>query len=392
MILAGAGLSNNSSTVAAAAEAAEKAVASLPEGRADFTVVFATAEHGDAIPDFLAAVGEVCKTPYVVGCSAAGVLVGDREIEDGPAIGVLAVRSDAIRGTPFLFQDKGDGGLTAGLHAGQRLLNSRGSDDLVLVWPDPHAVRPDRLLQGLDAALGPVPVAGGAASSAPPAVATFQFSGSESGSRCVSGLRLGGRFQHHIALTQGCRPLGAPRKVTGAHENLLLEVEGVSAYEALRNAAPGRFADDPEAMVHALTIALLPEPGESVLRAGEYLVRNIIAIDPDTGVVAVAAEVEEGQSILFALREPAAAADDVARMAERVAAAAPPGGFKFGLYFNCLARGRSLYGRNGVDSAALARHLPGVPLLGFSCNAEIAPLRGANHLLTYTGVLVLCSE
>jgi small ligand-binding sensory domain FIST len=180
--------------------------------------------------------------------------------------------------------------------------------------------------------------------------------------------------------------------VTGAHENLLLEVDGVSAYEALRAAAPDRFADDPAAMVDALTVALLPEPGESVLRPGEYLVRNIIAVDPDTGVVAVAADVEEGQSILFALREPAAAEADVLRMAARVAACAPPGGFKFGLYFNCLARGRALYGRAGVDSAALARHLLGVPLIGFSCNAEIAPVRGANQLLTYTGVLVLCSE
>jgi small ligand-binding sensory domain FIST len=70
----------------------------------------------------------------------------------------------------------------------------------------------------------------------------------------------------------------------------------------------------------------------------------------------------------------------------------PTGGFKFGLYFNCLARGSSLYGREGVDSAALSRHLPGVPILGFSCNAEIAPLRGMNALLTYTGVLVLVSE
>ena len=92
------------------------------------------------------------------------------------------------------------------------------------------------------------------------------------------------------------------------------------------------------------------------------------------------------------MREPAAAEKDVLRMAERVAAAAPRGGYAFGLYFNCLARGRSLYGREGVDSAALTRHLPGMPLLGFSCNAEIAPLRGANHLFTHTGVLVLFSE
>jgi len=133
-------------------------------------------------------------------------------------------------------------------------------------------------------------------------------------------------------------------------------------------------------------------PGQSILREGEYLVRNIVAADPDTGVIAVAADVEEGQSILSAHREPGAARDDVARMAARAAAGAPPGGYRFGLYFNCLARGRSLYGREGIDSAALARHLPSVPLLGFFCNAEIAPLRGANHLFTYTGVLVLFSD
>jgi small ligand-binding sensory domain FIST len=392
MIHADVGMSGSLDTGRAAGEAAKRAVDTLPGRRADFAVAFATAEHAGGLPDLLDAVASICETPYVVGCSAAGILVGNHEVEDGPAIGVLAVQSDSLRGTPFLFQDTGDAGLTAGVQVGQRLLNSRGTNDLVLVWPDPHAVRPDRLLQGLDATLGPVPVAGGAASSSLPSVATFQFSGTEAGTRCVSGLRLGGRFGHVLGLTQGCRPLGPPRRVTAAHENLLLEVEGVSAYEALRSAAPERFSDDPAAMVDALTVALLPEPGESVLRPGEYLVRNIIAVDPDTGVIAVAAAIEEGQSILFAIREPGAAEADVLSMAARVAACAPPGGFKFGLYFNCLARGRSLYGRLGVDSAALARHLPGVPLIGFSCNAEIAPLRGANHLLTYTGVLVLCSD
>jgi small ligand-binding sensory domain FIST len=392
MIFAGVGLSTESNTARAAREAAERAAAKLPAQRADFAVVFATAEHGDALSDLLKTLGGVLGTPYIVGCSAAGVIVGEHEVEDGPAIGVLAVCSDTIRGTPFLFSDAGDAGLTAGLHAGQRLRASRDTNDQLLVWPDPQTVRPDRLLQGLDATLGPVPVAGGAASSALPGGVTFQFSGSQAGAGCVSGVRLGGKFRHHIALTQGCRPLGAPMRVTSAHDNLLLEVDGIAAYDALRAAAPGEFFDTPEATINALTIALLPEPGESVLRSGEYLVRNIVAVDPDTGVIAVAAELEEGQSILFALREPSAAADDVLRMSERAAAAAPPGGYRFGLYFNCLARGRSLYGRDGVDSAALARHLPGVPLLGFSCSAELAPLRGTNHLFTYTGVLVLFSE
>jgi len=89
MTLAGVGLSTASSTKQAAREAAERAVASLADQRADFAIVFATAEHGEAIPELLDAISGAVGTPYVAGCSAAGVLVGQDEIEDGPAIGVL---------------------------------------------------------------------------------------------------------------------------------------------------------------------------------------------------------------------------------------------------------------------------------------------------------------
>jgi small ligand-binding sensory domain FIST len=393
MIQAGVGLSTSTDTARAASEASASAVAGFDGASADFAVVFATGEHASAIPTLLAGVEQAAGTPYVVGCSAAGVIAGGREVEDGAALGVLAVRSDTLRGTPFFFRDAGDFGLTAALQIGQRLASSRDSRDVVLVWPDPFVVRPDRLLQGLDATLGPVPIAGGAASTSAPAAGTFQFSGSEASHGAVSGLRLGGDFRHVVAVTQGCRPLGEPLRVTGAHENILLEVDGVSALEALRRYLPAELKDQgPDEALANVAIALLPDPGEAVLRPGEYLVRNIVAVDPDTGVLAIAAEVEEGQSILFALREPEAARADAESMARRVAAIAPPGGYRFGLYFDCLARGRSLYGRDSVDAALIARHLPDVPVLGFFCNAEIAPLRGANHLFTYTGVLVLFAD
>lgn len=392
MIRAGVGLSTASSTVIAASEAAAQAADSLPDGRADVAVVFATADHGEDLPGLLHGAHSGSGTPYVVGCSASGVVSRGIEIEDGPAIAVLALRSDVLRATPFLFRDGGDRGLTAGIHLGQRLASSRGSNDVVLAWPDPFTVRPDRLLQGIDAALGPVPVAGGAASASAGSGETFQFSGSEAGAGTVAGVRLGGEFRHHVAVTQGCRPLGAPLRVTGAHDNLVLELDGVPAFEALRRCAPPGAVDDPDADLESISIALLPEPGETALRPGEYLVRNILALDPDTGVIAVAAEIEEGQSLLFAARDALAAQEDMERMVRRVAAAAPQDGYRFGLYFNCLARGRSLYGRGGVDADILARGLPGVPILGFFCNAEIAPLRGTNHLFTYSGVLLLFSD
>ena len=393
MIQAGVGLSTISDTGRAAEDAASKAVASFSGGAADFVVVFATAEHGQALPSLLSSVERTAGTPYVVGCSAVGVIAAGREIEEGPALGVLAVRSDQLRGTPFLFRDAGDQGLTAALQIGQRLAGSRESEDLVLVWPDPFVVRPDRLLQGLDATLGPVPVAGGASSTSVVTSGTFQFSGSEASRGAVSGLRLGGRFRHVVAVTQGCRPLGEPLRVTSAHENIILEVDGVPALEALRRYLPKELRDaDPEDSLSSVTIALLPEGEDVRLHAGEYLVRNIVAVDPDTGVLAIAAEVEEGQMILFALREGDAARADAGSVLSRVATAAPAGGYRFGFYFDCLERGSALYGAQGVDAALIASHLPDVPVLGFFCNAEIAPLRGANHLFTYSGVLVLFAE
>jgi len=391
MIEAGVGLSSASSTVVAASEAASQAASSLGGEPADLAIVFASGEHADGIPSLLSSVERAAGTPYIVGCSASGVIGRGREIEDGPAIGVLAIRSRTMRTTPFLFRDSGDLGLTAGIHLGQRLAGSRATEDVVLVWPDPFRVRPDRMLQGLDATLGAVPVAGGAASSSSGAGETFQFNGCEAGCGAVSGVRLAGGLRHQVAVTQGCRPLGEPMRVTGAHENLILEVDGIPALEALRRIAPADPTVDPERALASLSVALLPEAG-GTLKPGEYLVRNILAVDPDTGVIAVAAEVEEGQSLLFAVREPEAARADIDRMARRAAAAAPPGGYKFGLYFNCLARGRSLYGREGVAAENLSRHLPEVPILGFFCNAEIAPLSGTNHLFTYTGVLVLFSS
>lgn len=392
MIRAGVGLSIERRATEAAAEAVGRARAALGDDEPAICIAFATAEHGARMGPLLQALSAAAGTPYVVGCSAAGIIANDTEVESGPALGVLAVSAERLRCTPFLFHDNGDQGLTAGIHIGQRLASSRGTEDVVLVWPDPYHVRADRLLQGLDATLGFVPVAGGAASSRGERDSTFQFCGAEHSRRAVSGVRLGGAFRHQLAITQGCRPLCEPLLVTRSHENLILEVEGRPALDALRERAPEELTEDLDLIYGRLFIGVLPDPDGYRARPGEYLVRSIVAADPDTGVLAIADSVEEGESILFVLREPRSAMQDLTQMLGRVRSQQGDARYRFALYFNCLARGRSLYGKTGVDAHLLREALPGVPLLGFFCNAEIAPLRGANRLLTYTGVLVLVGE
>ncbi len=168
MTQAAVGISTERNTVRAALAAAARAAEGLGGHRTDWCVVFASAEHREHLPALVRSVSGALETPYVVGCSATGVLAVGREIDDEPVVGLLAVSSERLRATPFLFHDEGDGGLTAGIRLGQRFAASRGSEDLLLVLPDPFSVRPDHLLRAVDAVLGPVPAVGGAPSAAYP--------------------------------------------------------------------------------------------------------------------------------------------------------------------------------------------------------------------------------
>ncbi len=65
---------------------------------------------------------------------------------------------------------------------------------------------------------------------------------------------------------------------------------------------------------------------------------------------------------------------------------------RLGFYFNCCARGTSLYGISGIDTAYIRQAFGDFPLIGFFGNFELGPLGKKNHLLAYTGVLVLITE
>jgi small ligand-binding sensory domain FIST len=387
MIQAAVGISTHTNTARAALDAARQVLDQLGDQRPDWCVVFATDEHVAFLESMRESLTEALGTPYIVGCSVAGVLACGKEFEQGPALGLLAVHSDQLRATPFLFRDTGDHGLTAATRLGQRMSGSRDSGDLLVVWPDPYHVRPDRLLTGLDAILPGLPVVGGAASARVNG-ATVQFCGTEAADAGISGLRLAGDFRHTVAVTHGCAPLTQPLRATRVHENLILELDGRPAFEVLREFAPSELMQDLSVAIQYLFVGLLP----SGAAESDYLIRNIVTVDPDTGVVAISDRVEDGQQLVFALRERDAARRDLEQTLERVCADNAGERYRFGLYFNCLARGQSLYQEPGIDAAAIHNALPDVPILGFFCNAEIGPLKGENQLFTYTGVLVLVGD
>lgn len=61
----------------------------------------------------------------------------------------------------------------------------------------------------------------------------------------------------------------------------------------------------------------------------------------------------------------------------------------FGIYFNCAARGRPLYGENDVDLKQINQRLGSFPIIGYFGAFELAQVPLGLQLYSYTGVLVL---
>jgi small ligand-binding sensory domain FIST len=180
--------------------------------------------------------------------------------------------------------------------------------------------------------------------------------------------------------------------ITKAQAHIIHEIDGKPALEVFARLLKGPLAQDLRRALQVLFVGLPADDHRNTVGPGEYVVRNIIGLDPEKGVLGVADEVREGQAMIFALRDGQRAREDLNQMLERQKTRLEGKSPAFGFYFNCCARGASLYGMEGIDTAYIRQTFGDFPLIGMFGGYELAPLGHANHLFAYTGVLALITE
>ena len=181
-------------------------------------------------------------------------------------------------------------------------------------------------------------------------------------------------------LTQGCSPIGPVRHITKAADNVIMEIDDRPALEVFKEDIGELLARDLRRVAGYIFVAF-PITGSDT---GDYLVRNLVAIDPAEGWLGVGEEVAPGQSLLFCRRDQSAAEADLDRMLTDVARRAQ-GRAKAGLYFSCIARGTNLFGSESEELKQVREALGDIPLVGFFANGEISN----DRLYGYTGVIAL---
>jgi small ligand-binding sensory domain FIST len=371
------------------AEAARAALAQAGLARADSAVVFFTAEHAQHGDELVQVAKSVTGVAQLAGCSAAGILTGSDEAEGGSGVAMLVLQSNQLRSDAMLVDSVRERDEAAGAEIARRAADS-GSRLLVLL-PDTYNAQPQHLLNSVERA-GFVPVIGAGASESGTARTTYQLGTDRVSNNAVAALALSGGFEAHIDITQGCQPITEPMMITKADGHLIHEIDGRPALEVFARLLKGPLAEDIRRALQVLFVGLPADARENSVGAGKYVIRNIIGLDPTKGVLGVADEVRDGQAMMFALRDGERARDDLNQMLERQSQRLNGRVPAFGFYFNCCARGASLYGMEGIDTAYIRRVLGDFPLIGMFGGYELAPLGGANHLFAYTGVLALITS
>ena len=384
MLRVGVGLSAERDSERAASEAAEMALQSAGLTKADAVLVFATTPHGPGFTRVTRTVGATCSTRAVVGCSAAGVLAGDEEVEDGPGIALLALAGDVSARHFFVPDVRGRSETVADEIAAIVDREPRppaGGTRLLAIFTDSYNVEPGPLLGRLTSRLPGLHVVGGGASEDGSVGELSVFAGDASSSNAVSGLLLSGDFRASVDVAHAVRRVGAVRRVTRAAGRVIFELDGRPAYEAFSAVVPGSLLADPR---RALAVVLAAIGTED-----DFVVRHLTGIDPSGGAVAVAGDVHDGEQLFFGVRDPNAAREQLQQSLQHLAVAWEPVSPAGALYVNCIGRGRRFYGVPGLDTAYIRQHLGALPVAGFFSGAEIAPGGSGTQLHQYTGVLTV---
>lgn len=306
-----------------------------------------------------------------VGTVGMGICAGGEEYFDRPAVAVMLAPLPADGFCVFP-------ALTAGLSQlsdTHRAWIGRTGPVLGLVHADPSTENLADLIEEVSASSAGFLV-GGLTSSRD---AHHQVADRMTGGG-VSGVLFAPYLSIVTGLTQGCTPIGKSHVISDCLDNVLIGLDGRKALDVLKEDVGPELAAD-LSRVAGRVHAALPIAGSDT---GDYLVRNLLGIDPARGWLAIGGQVEPGDRVMFVQRDPASAAADLRAMLGRLKARldGPPRG---GIYVSCIARGPNMFGEAGGESALIREVLGDFPLVGFYANGEIS----FNRLYAYTGVLTL---
>ena len=349
----------------------------------DLVVCFASAHHVGALEDVATALRSLLEPKVLLGVTASSVIGGALEVEEAPALSLLAGRFPDRELTPVALRmiPTADGPALTGWP------DDLGSSRTLILLADPFSFPVDSFLGRCNTDRPGLRVIGGLASAAARPGGNRLLFGDQLLTEGAVGVFLDGDVDVRTLVSQGCRPVGQPFVVTKAEGNVMQELGGVPALERLQQLASSVTEEERELLRGGLHVGLVVDEHQAEFSRGDFIVRNLLGADRDTGALAVGDVVSVGQTVQFHVRDADAADEDLRKMLE--GAASTSGAGNAALLFTCNGRGRHLFGTPDHDAGLVEKVLGPIPLAGCFCAGEIGPVGGQNFLHGFTASLAL---
>ncbi|MEB3337064.1 MAG: FIST N-terminal domain-containing protein [Leptolyngbyaceae bacterium] len=384
----------------------------------DLGIVFISSAFASEYPRVLPLLQERLSLPALIGCGGGGIVGMSRtgkakEIEGDTALSLTLAYLPGVNIKTFHIDplDHPDLDSSPNAWADMMGVDPAESPHFILL-ADPFSSKINDLLQGLDFAYPSAVKVGGLTSAGAETGHQGLFCNRRLHREGTVGVALSGNIVLEAIVAQGCRPIGQVFQITEGERNILLGLEKVepadesSSYsassrsplgtglssrpplEVLQELIQNLSEEDRMLAQHSLFVGVAQSEFKLNLEPGDFLIRNLLGVDPRAGAIAIGDRVRPGQRIQFHLRDAKTSADDLEMfLARHQEQSSPHSSSAIGaLMFSCLGRGEGLYGKPNFDSRLFERYFPQVPLSGFFCNGEIGPVGNSTFLHGYTSV------
>lgn len=379
----GDGLAAGADLVRAAEQATESALAPLGGIAPTLVCTFVCGPDPASVEAAMARVSALAGGATTLGCSAGGVIGGERAIEASSAVSVWAavLPRTSIRTFHLEVMRTPESLAIVGLpeHAEEA--------DLCILLADPYSFPADGFVTRFNDTAAGLPIVGGMASGLLGPGGSRLLVDGRVVDRGAVGALVKGPVGAMTVVSQGCRPIGPTMIVTKADGNVILELAGVPALKKLEEIVTGLPADEQALASRGLHVGIAMDEYAEVHDRGDFLVRGVLGADEARYGIVVGDLVEVGRTVRFQVRDAQAADEDLNALLER-SDVFGPGLVEGALLFSCNGRGANLFPSADHDAQVVARHFAHAPVAGFFAAGEIGPVGGRNYLHGFTASIV----
>ncbi|MCH7745889.1 MAG: hypothetical protein IIC84_07450, partial [Chloroflexi bacterium] len=244
-------VSESSSLAEAVAECASVIRDELGDKTPDLIVAFVSAHHSAEYESVPKLVRAHLSGGTLIGCSTGGVIGAGREVENRAGFSMAAAHLPDVNLTPFHVEDAALPDGDAAPDEWHALFGTSANDaPQFLLLADPFSVRGEHLLMGLDYAYPQSVKIGGLASGGNRPGTNALYLSDDVHHAGVVGIALTGDIVVDTVVAQGCKPIGQPMHITKCDQNALLELDGHTPFEALKEIFAGLSSRDQELAQH----------------------------------------------------------------------------------------------------------------------------------------------